>query len=85
MTSLMEESTVATGPAWGDQSMVAPLSRVLVRKPAPPATEDEFSRFGYPRAVDHDRTQIEHGGVPRAPCRKRCGRRHRRSGRFRWA
>src|SRR5215213_9876949 len=60
MTSLMEELTVATGPSWGGQSMVAPLSRVLVRKPAPPATEDEFSRFGYPRAVDHDRAQIEH-------------------------
>jgi dimethylargininase len=60
MTSLMEESTVATGRAWGGQSMVAPLKRVLVRKPAPPAIEDEFRRFGYPRAVDHDRTQIEH-------------------------
>src|SRR5215217_5290886 len=60
MTSLMEESTVATGRAWGGQSMVAPLSRVLVRKPAPPATEDEFTRFGYPREVDHERTQIEH-------------------------
>jgi dimethylargininase len=51
---------VATGRAWGGQSMVAPLRRVLVRKPAPAATDDEFSRFGYPRAVDHDRTQIEH-------------------------
>jgi dimethylargininase len=60
MTSLMEESTVATGRAWGGQSMVAPLRRVLVREPAPPVTEDEFSGFGYPRAVDHDRTQIEH-------------------------
>ena len=60
MTSLMEESTVATGRAWGGQSMVATLKRVLVREPAPPATEDEFTRFGYPRAVDHDRTQIEH-------------------------
>src|SRR5919112_2151998 len=60
MTSLMEESTVATDRAWGGQSMVAPLKRVLVREPAPAATEDEFSRFGYPRAVDHDRTQIEH-------------------------
>jgi dimethylargininase len=60
MTSLMEESTVVAGRAWGGQSMVAPLRRVLVRKPAPPAIEDEFTRFGYPRAVDHDRTQIEH-------------------------
>jgi dimethylargininase len=60
MTSLMEESKVVAGRAWGGQSMTAPLSRVLVRKPAPPAIEDEFTRYGYPRAVDHDRTQIEH-------------------------
>src|SRR5215213_10819301 len=60
MTSLMEESTVTTGRTWGGQSMVAPLKRVLVRTPAPPAADDEFTRFGYPRAVDHDRTLIEH-------------------------
>ena len=60
MTSTMEETTAATGRAWGGQSMVAPLRRVLVRKPAPPAIEDEFKRFGYPRAVDHDRTESEH-------------------------
>src|SRR5215211_1682215 len=60
MTSLMEESRVAADRAWGGQSMVAPLRRVLVRKPAPPAIADEFAHFGYPRAVDHDRTQNEH-------------------------
>ena len=60
MTSTMEETTAATGRAWGGQSMVAPLRRVLVRKPAPPAIEGEFERFGYPRAVDHDRTESEH-------------------------
>ena len=60
MTSVVKESTVATSRAWGGQSMVAPLRRVLVRKPAPPAVEDEFTRFGYPRAVDHERTQSEH-------------------------
>jgi dimethylargininase len=60
MSTLTEALTAATGRAWGGQSMVAPLRRVLVRKPAPPATESEFTRFGYPRAVDHDRTQIEH-------------------------
>ena len=43
MTSLMAESTVTTGRAWGGQSMVAPLKRVLVRKPAPPAAEDHFA------------------------------------------
>src|SRR5919112_180690 len=60
MTSLMAESTVATGRAWGGQSMVAPLKRVLVRRPAAPAAEDHFADFGYPRAVDHDRTEREH-------------------------
>ena len=60
MTSLMAETRASTGRAWGGQSMVAPLKRVLVRKPAPPVIEDQFARFGYPRAVDHDRTQIEH-------------------------
>jgi len=60
MATLVEESTVATGRTWGGQSMVAPLRRVLVRKPASPATDDEFTEFGYPRAVDHDRTEQEH-------------------------
>jgi dimethylargininase len=60
MTSVMAETTVRTGRAWGGQSMVAPLKRVLVRMPAPPTFEDQFARFGYLRAVDHDRTQIEH-------------------------
>jgi len=42
--------------------MVAPLKRVLVRKPAPPAREDDFAGFGYPRAVDHERAAREHEG-----------------------
>jgi dimethylargininase len=60
MTTLMAESTATTGRAWGGQSMVAPLKRVLVRKPAAPAATDRFAEFGYPRAVDHDRTEQEH-------------------------
>jgi dimethylargininase len=60
MTSLMTEPTVTTGQAWGGQSMVAPLKRVLVRKPAAPAAEEDFADFGYPRAVDHDQTEQEH-------------------------
>jgi hypothetical protein len=60
VTSLMEESTATTGRIWGGQSMVAPLKRVLVRKPAPPGIEDQFTHFGYPWAVDHDRTAQEH-------------------------
>ena len=60
MTSLMVESPVTTGRAWGGQSMVVPLRRVLVRKPAAPNAEGDFAAFGYPRAVDHERTQREH-------------------------
>ena len=60
MISLMAETAVSTGRAWGGQSMVAPLKRVLVREPAPPTIDDQFARFGYPRAIDHDRTQVEH-------------------------
>jgi dimethylargininase len=60
VTSLMEESTATTGRIWGGQSMVAPLKRVLVRRPAPPAIEHQFTHFGYARGVDHDRTEQEH-------------------------
>jgi N-dimethylarginine dimethylaminohydrolase len=60
MPSLMTEPTVTIERAWGGQSMVAPLKRVLVRKPAAPAAEGDFADFGYPRAVDHDRTEREH-------------------------
>ncbi len=63
MTSVTVESTATTGRAWGGQSMAAPLKRVLVRQPAPPATGGEYAQFGYPRAVDHARTQREHDAL----------------------
>jgi N-dimethylarginine dimethylaminohydrolase len=56
----MEPSAVKTGTAWGGQSMVAPLRRVLVRLPAPPAHESDFAEFGYPIVVDHRGTEREH-------------------------
>lgn len=56
------QSPTATVRAWGGQSMTAPLRRVIVRAPAPPATGAEFADFGYPRAVDHDRAIQEHEG-----------------------
>jgi len=40
--------------------MIAPLRRVLVRKPAPPASEHDQARFGYPRAPNHDAACAEH-------------------------
>lgn len=60
MTSVVEKSPVTTGRAWGGQSMVASLRRVLVRAPAPPVTAEEFTDFGYPHAVDHARAEREH-------------------------
>jgi dimethylargininase len=61
MATLVEQSTIGKRHAWGGQSMVAPLRRVIVRRPAPPAHEDDFVRFGYPRPVDHERAAAEHG------------------------
>ncbi len=60
MASVMEQLTRTTGRAWGGQSMFAPLKRVLVRKPAPPATEEDFVEFAYPHAIDHAQTEREH-------------------------
>src|SRR5688572_11267978 len=60
MQQLEREATVRTDHAWGGQSMVAPLRRVLVREPAPPAPGTEFTDFAYPGAVDHERARQEH-------------------------
>jgi dimethylargininase len=52
-----------TAPAvrrFGCQSMAAPLRTVIVRKPAPPRTGDEWEAFGYPRPVDVAATDAEH-------------------------
>jgi N-dimethylarginine dimethylaminohydrolase len=40
--------------------MVGRLRRVLVRRPAAPASDGDFARFGYPRPVEHARTVAEH-------------------------
>ena len=60
MTPVMEQTIRTTGRAWGGQSMFAPLKRVLVRNPAPPAAEDDFAEFAYLHAVDHAKTAREH-------------------------
>ena len=60
MTLLAETDAVAMDRAWGGQSMTAPLRRVLVRRPAAPATRSEHTAFGYPNRVDHDRAAREH-------------------------
>lgn len=60
MTSLAEQKPMSVERGWGGQSMVAPLRRVLVRQPAPPAAADDHARFGYPRVVDHAASLREH-------------------------
>jgi dimethylargininase len=45
---------------YGGHSMIAPLRRVLVRKPAPPAGEGDAARFNYPNRPDHDAAVREH-------------------------
>ncbi len=53
-------AAVAREHGYGGQSMVAPLLRVLVQPPAQPAAADDFTRFHYPKPVDHARTVAEH-------------------------
>jgi N-dimethylarginine dimethylaminohydrolase len=60
MATVMKDSTVTTARTWGGQSMVAPLKRVLVRRPAAPDTGTEYAEFGYPHPVDHARAEREH-------------------------
>ena len=60
MVALHEEAQSPAAHAWGGQSMVAPLRRVMVRQPAAPATGEEYVEFAYPHAVDHTRAEREH-------------------------
>jgi N-dimethylarginine dimethylaminohydrolase len=45
---------------YGGHSMIAPLRRVLVRTPAPPAGAGDAARFNYPRQPDHEAAVREH-------------------------
>ncbi len=62
----MPAETVATHSAvtvtrtFGGQSMWAPLRRVMVRRPAPPATADDWRAFGFLHQVDHAVAEREH-------------------------
>ena len=60
MTVVEEKSGVGVERAWGGHSMTAPLRRVLVRRPAAPASGNDYAAFGYPNPVDHDRALREH-------------------------
>jgi N-dimethylarginine dimethylaminohydrolase len=46
--------------AWGGQSMVAPLRRVLINTPTALADPRAWEAFGYPRPVDMAQTRREH-------------------------
>lgn len=50
---------------FGGHSMVAPLRRVLVRKPAPPVSDEDAARFNYPNQPDHERAVREHDAFVR--------------------
>jgi N-dimethylarginine dimethylaminohydrolase len=50
---------VAAELGFGGQSMVAPLRRVIVQRPAPPASPDDWQRYGYTYPVDHDAAVAE--------------------------
>lgn len=50
---------------YGGHSMIAPLRRVLVRKPAPPASDADATRFNYPNQPNHERTVAEHDAFVR--------------------
>ncbi len=57
------EAEVARRQGFGGQSMIAPLLRVLVQAPAPPATDDDWRRYGYSHPVDHGRAVEEHAAL----------------------
>ncbi|MBA3276755.1 MAG: arginine deiminase [Chloroflexia bacterium] len=54
---------VAIEHGYGGQSMVAPLKRVLVQQPAPPAHDDDWRRYGYRHPVDHGQAVEEHAAL----------------------
>jgi dimethylargininase len=62
MESSSRAASTTTAVRYGGQSMTARLRAVVVRRPAPPASGEEWRRLGYPRPVDHGRAEWEHAG-----------------------
>jgi len=58
LTEAAAEEPVRRG--YGGHSMVAPLRRVLVQKPAPSLSPDDAARFGYPQAPNDELAVQEH-------------------------
>lgn len=50
----------ATSRRYGGHSLTAPLRTVLVRRPARPATGDDWRTFGFLHPVNHERAEREH-------------------------
>jgi dimethylargininase len=58
-TNYLAPTAEPSGSGFGGHSMVAPLKRVIVQRPAPPATSDDWERYGYTAPVDHEATVAE--------------------------
>ena len=56
----MTHEAVSSSRRFGGHSRSAPLRRVLVRRPAAPASDNEWSDLGYPSPVNHQRAMQEH-------------------------
>ena len=59
-TTAESTAVVPAARRCGGHSMTARLRSVLVRRPAPPATGEEWRAFGYPRPVDDALAEREH-------------------------
>lgn len=60
MTTTEFQAPVASKRRYGGHSMTATLRTVMVRRPAPPASGEDWRRFGYLHPVDVDRSDAEH-------------------------
>lgn len=59
------QTTNGSARGWGGHSMVAPLRRVLVYPPVPPAPDVSWQDFGYLRPIDHATAVDEHAAFRR--------------------
>jgi N-dimethylarginine dimethylaminohydrolase len=62
MSSVADRTELASplSAGYGGQSMIAPLKRVIVRRPTIPATGEEWRALGYLHQVDQVRAEEEH-------------------------
>ena len=60
MTVVETTARTATDRRFGGHSMSATLRTVMVRRPAPPAHDDDWRRFGYLHPVDVAQAEAEH-------------------------